>query len=608
VSSRIEQYAMVGDTQTAALIGDDGSVDWMCAPRFDSGACFAALLGDENDGRWLLAPAAGGRATRRRYHDGTLVLETEFDTPEGSVRITDFMPIREKTVDIVRIVEGLDGQVPMQMHLTIRFDYGSIIPWVRDVHGALVAVAGPDALVLRTPVETHGVGHSTVADFTVRRGERVPFTLAWFPSHEDVPHAGNATWALSRTMSWWHDWTKKSGYDGEWREIVQRSLITLKALTYAPTGGIVAAPTSSLPEFIGGVRNWDYRFCWLRDATFTLLALLHAGYEEEAKEWRSWLLRAVAGEPSDLQIMYGAAGERRLTEWEVSWLPGYEGSHPVRIGNAASEQFQLDVYGEVIDALYQSRISAIADRDVNTFNLIVALLDFLENEWKQPDEGIWEVRGPRQHFTHSKVMAWVAFDRVVRFFDDHPAEADAARLARWKGTRDEIHDEVCTKAFDADRNTFVQSYGSSNLDAALLMMPLVGFLPADDERMQGTVAAIQKELTTDGFVARYTTDEKVDGLPPGEGVFLPCTFWLADNLALMGRVDEARALFDRLVGLANDVGLLAEEYDPVAKRQLGNFPQAFTHVSLVNSAGNLSSIARADSAEDRAARWRWRWR
>jgi GH15 family glucan-1,4-alpha-glucosidase len=608
VSSRIEQYAIVGDTQTAALIGDDGSVDWMCAPRFDSDACFAALLGDENSGRWLLAPAAGGRATRRRYHNGTLVLETEFDTPEGSVRVTDFMPIREKTVDIVRIVEGLEGEVPMQMHLTIRFDYGSIIPWVRDVHGALVAVAGPDALVLRTPVETRGVGHSTVADFTVRRGERVPFTLAWFPSHESVPHAANPTRALSRTMSWWHDWTKKSGYDGEWSEIVQRSLITLKALTYAPTGGIVAAPTSSLPEFIGGVRNWDYRFCWLRDATFTLLALLHAGYEEEAKEWRSWLLRAVAGEPSDLQIMYGAAGERRLTEWEVSWLPGYEGSHPVRIGNAASEQFQLDVYGEVIDALYQSRIGAIAERDVNTFNLIVALLDFLENEWKQPDEGIWEVRGPRQHFTHSKVMAWVAFDRVVRFFENHPAEADAARLARWKGTRDEIHDEVCTKAFDADRNTFVQSYGSSNLDAALLMMPLVGFLPADDERMQGTVAAIQKELTTDGFVARYTTDEKVDGLPPGEGVFLPCTFWLADNLALMGRVDQARALFERLVGLANDVGLLAEEYDPVAKRQLGNFPQAFTHVSLVNSAGNLSSIARADSDEDSAARWRWRWR
>jgi GH15 family glucan-1,4-alpha-glucosidase len=606
VSSRIEQYAMVGDTQTAALVGDDGSVDWMCAPRFDSGAYFAALLGDENHGRWLIAPTAGGRAVRRRYRDGTLVLETEFDTPEGSVRITDFMPIREKTVDMVRIVEGLHGHVRMTMHLTIRFDYGSIIPWVHDEHGALVAIAGPDALVLRTPVETRGVGHSTVADFTVRRGERVPFTLAWFPSHEDVPRPINATWALSRTTSWWHDWTKKSGYDGEWSEIVQRSLITLKALTYAPTGGIVAAPTSSLPERIGGVRNWDYRFCWLRDATFTLLALLHAGYEAEAKEWRSWLLRAVAGEPSDLQIMYGAAGERRLTEWAVSWLPGYERSHPVRIGNAASEQFQLDVYGEVIDALYQSRISAIAERDANTYNLIVALVDFLESEWKQPDEGIWEVRGPRQHFTHSKVMAWVAFDRVVRFFEDHPAEADAATLARWKNTRDEIHDEVCTKAFDADRNTFVQSYGSSNLDAALLMMPLVGFLPADDERMQGTVAAIQHELTTDGFVARYSTDEKVDGLPPGEGVFLPCTFWLADNLALMGRMDEARALFERLVGLANDVGLLAEEYDPVAKRQLGNFPQAFTHVSLVNSAGNLSSIARADSDKDSAIRWRWR--
>jgi GH15 family glucan-1,4-alpha-glucosidase len=606
VSSRIEQYAMVGDTQTAALVGDDGSVDWMCAPRFDSGAYFAALLGDENHGRWLIAPTAGGRAVRRRYRDGTLVLETEFDTPEGSVRITDFMPIREKTVDMVRIVEGLHGHVRMTMHLTIRFDYGSIIPWVHDEHGALVAIAGPDALVLRTPVETRGVGHSTVADFTVRRGERVPFTLAWFPSHEDVPRPINATWALSRTTSWWHDWTKKSGYDGEWSEIVQRSLITLKALTYAPTGGIVAAPTSSLPERIGGVRNWDYRFCWLRDATFTLLALLHAGYEAEAKEWRSWLLRAVAGEPSDLQIMYGAAGERRLTEWAVSWLPGYERSHPVRIGNAASEQFQLDVYGEVIDALYQSRISAIAERDANTYNLIVALVDFLESEWKQPDEGIWEVRGPRQHFTHSKVMAWVAFDRVVRFFEDHPAEADAATLARWKSTRDEIHDEVCTKAFDADRNTFVQSYGSSNLDAALLMMPLVGFLPADDERMQGTVAAIQHELTTDGFVVRYSTDEKVDGLPPGEGVFLPCTFWLADNLALMGRMDEARALFERLVGLANDVGLLAEEYDPVAKRQLGNFPQAFTHVSLVNSAGNLSSIARADSDKDSAIRWRWR--
>ena len=597
---------MVGDTQTAALVGDDGSVDWMCAPRFDSGACFAALLGDENHGRWQLAPAAGGRAARRRYRDGTLVLETEFDTPEGSVRITDFMPIREKTVDIVRIVEGLHGHVPMQMHLTIRFDYGSIIPWVRDVHGALVAIAGPDALVMRTPIETKGVGHSTVAEFTVRRGQRVPFTLAWYPSNQEVPHPINATWALTRTTSWWHEWTKKSGYDGSWSDAVQRSVITLKALTYAPTGGIVAAPTTSLPEWIGSVRNWDYRYCWLRDATFTLLALIHAGYEDEAKAWRGWLLRAVAGEPEDLQIMYGAAGERRLTEWEVPWLPGYEGSAPVRIGNAASEQYQLDVYGEVADALYQSRRSAVAGREEPAWDLSVALLDFLEDGWREPDEGIWEVRGPRQHFTHSKVMAWVAFDRAARVIDEYGGPDDQSEGAKWSAIRDEIHAEVCAKAYDADRRTFVQSYGSSNLDAALLMMPLVGFLPATDERMRGTVDAIQTGLTTDGFVVRYNTDEKVDGLPPGEGVFLPCTFWLADNLALMGRLDEARALFERLLGLANDVGLLSEEYDPVAKRQLGNFPQAFTHVSLVNSAGNLSSLAGAGDDKESGIRRRWR--
>ncbi len=604
--SRIEQYAMVGDTQTAALVGDDGSVDWMCAPRFDSGACFAALLGDENHGRWQLAPAAGGRAARRRYRDGTLVLETEFDTPEGSVRITDFMPIREKTVDIVRIVEGLHGHVPMQMHLTIRFDYGSIIPWVRDVHGALVAIAGPDALVLRTPIETKGVGHSTVAEFTVRRGQRVPFTLAWYPSNQEVPHPINATWALTRTTSWWHEWTKKSGYDGSWSDAVQRSVITLKALTYAPTGGIVAAPTTSLPEWIGSVRNWDYRYCWLRDATFTLLALIHAGYQEEAKAWRAWLLRAVAGESADLQIMYGAAGERRLTEWEVPWLPGYEGSAPVRIGNAASEQYQLDVFGEVADALYQSRRSVVAEPEAPAWDLSVKLLDFLEDGWRQPDEGIWEVRGPRHHFTHSKVMAWVAFDRAVRAVEEYGGPDDQSDGAKWSAIRDEIHAEVCAKAYDADRKTFVQSYGSSNLDAALLMMPLVGFLPATDERMRGTVDAIQTGLTTDGFVVRYNTDEKVDGLPPGEGVFLPCTFWLADNLALMGRLDEARALFERLLGLANDVGLLSEEYDPVAKRQLGNFPQAFTHVSLVNSAGNLSSLAGAGDDKESGIRRRWR--
>jgi GH15 family glucan-1,4-alpha-glucosidase len=591
VSSRIEQYAMVGDTQTAALIGDDGSMDWLCAPRFDSGACFAALLGDENHGRWLIAPAAGGRATRRRYRDHTLVLETEFETTEGAVRVIDFMPIRDQTVDVIRIVEGLRGHVPMQMHLTIRFDYGQTIPWVRDIGGALVAVAGPDALVLRAPVERRGVGHSTVAEFTVRAGQRVPFSLAWYPSHLDIPRPRNATWALSRTESWWHNWSKKWTYDGDYPEAVQRSVITLKALTYAPTGGIVAAPTTSLPEWIGGVRNWDYRFCWLRDATFTLLALLHAGYEDEAKAWRAWLLRATAGEPDDLQIMYGPAGERRLTEWEVPWLPGYEGSKPVRVGNAASEQFQLDVYGEVIDALYQSRHGAIVDRDLHALDLILALLDFLEDAWKRPDEGIWEVRGPRQHFTHSKVMAWVAFDRAVRGLHEFGTQDDIDTANRFAAIRDEIHAEACAKAYDEDRKTFVQAYGSSNLDAALLMMPLVGFLPATDERMQGTVAAIQRELTTAGFVRRYTTETAVDGLPPGEGVFLPCTFWLADNLTLMGRVDEGRALFERLIGQSNDVGLLAEEYDPVTQRQLGNFPQAFTHIALVNSGFNLSRLA-----------------
>ena len=590
MASTIEQYAMIGDTQTAALVGNDGSIDWLCAPRFDSGACFAALLGDENHGRWQITPAAGGRATRRRYRDHTLVLETEFDTPEGSVKIIDFMPIRDQAVDLIRIVEGVCGHVPMRMHLTIRFDYGRIIPWVRNIDGALTAVAGPDALVLRTPVETRGVGHSTVAEFTVRPGQRVPFSLGWYPSHLDTPRARNATLSLNRTETWWHSWASACSYDGEWPEEVTRSLITLKALTYAPTGGILAAPTSSLPERIGSVRNWDYRYCWLRDATFTLLALMHAGYQDEAKAWRLWLLRAAAGEPSDLQIMYGPAGERRLSEWEVPWLPGYERSQPVRMGNAASEQFQLDVYGEIIDALYQARRIGLAERDASPRSLIFALVEFLESSWKLPDDGIWEVRGPPRHFTHSKVMAWVAFDRVVRGLQEFGDPNDAQRIARWSSIRDEIHAEVCAKAYDEDRNTFVQAYDSRDLDAALLMMPLVGFLPATDARMQGTVVAVRRELTTDGFVRRYTTESAFDGLPPGEGVFLPCTFWLVDNLALMGWADEARELFARLVGLANDVGLLAEEYDPTSGRQLGNFPQAFTHVALVNSAYNLSRL------------------
>jgi GH15 family glucan-1,4-alpha-glucosidase len=591
VPSRIEHYAMVGDTQTAALVGDDGSVDWLCAPRFDSAACFASLLGDENHGRWLLAPAAGGRATRRRYRDGTLVLETEFDTPEGSVRITDFMPIREKTVDLVRIVEGLHGHVPMQMHLTIRFDYGSIIPWVRNVHGALVAIAGPDALVLRSPIEMKGVGHSTVAGFTVRRGERVPFTLAWYPSNQDLPHPINATWTLTRTTSWWHDWTKKSGYDGSWSGQVHRSVITLKALTYAPTGGIVAAATTSLPERIGGERNWDYRFCWLRDATLVLLAFINAGFLDEAHAWRLWLLRAAAGDPAALQIMYGVAGERRLTELTLDWLPGYEGSRPVRAGNAASDQFQLDVYGEVLDAMHQGRVHQL-EASEEAWSLQRRLLRFLEHAWKEPDEGIWEVRGGRRHFTHSKVMAWVAFDRgvqaVERFGRSGPVE-------RWREVRDEIHREVLERGFDRELNSFTQSYGSKRLDASLLVIPLVGFLPADDRRVVGTVTAIERDLYRDGFVYRYAHDEEgrdVDGLPPGEGAFLPCTFWLADNFALQGRLEEAEALFERLLATRSDLGLLAEEWDPANRRQLGNFPQAFTHVALVNTAFNLERAHR----------------
>jgi GH15 family glucan-1,4-alpha-glucosidase len=598
VPSRIEQYAVVGDTQTAALIADDGSVDWLCVPRFDSGACFAALLGDERHGRWRLAPRGGGRAARRRYRDRTLILETDFEGDGGAVRVVDFMPIRDRTVDLVRVVEGLRGTVEMEMELVVRFDYGSIIPWVRRIDGALHAVAGPDALVLHTPVETRGTDHTTVAEFSVHEGQRVPFVLAWYPSHHDRPGPSDVHRASGKTMSFWEEWSQRTTYDGEWPELVNRSLITLKALTYAPTGGIVAAATTSLPEWPGGVRNWDYRFCWLRDATFTLYALMSAGYVHEATAWREWLLRAVAGKPDDLQIMYGPAGERRLTEMELGWLPGYEGSAPVRVGNAASEQFQLDVYGEVADAMYQARAVGIAG-EFSNWEIYRAVLEFLQDGWKRPDEGIWEVRGPRQHFTHSKVMAWVALDRAVKAVEGLGFEGP---VGRWKAIRDEIHAEVCQKGYDADRAVFVQAYGSSNLDASLLMIPLVGFLPATDQRVRGTVAAIERELTLDGFVLRYSTDELADGLPAGEGVFLPCSFWLADNLALIGRVDEARVLFERLIGLCNDVGLLSEEYDPRGGRLLGNFPQAFSHVALVNTATNLSAVA--DGPARRRARAR----
>jgi GH15 family glucan-1,4-alpha-glucosidase len=590
--ARIEDYALIGDLQTAALVARDGSIDWACFPRFDSGACFAALLGAADHGRWLIAPRADAWEGERRYRPRSLVLETVWEAETGAVRVIDFMPPRGKAPDIVRIVEGLHGHVDMFSELVIRFDYGGTVPWVRRIADGRIAVAGPDALCFRTPVEHRGENLRTLGEFTVRKGERVPFTLTWYPSNERPPRAINAEDAYRDTIDFWDDWAETCTYRGKWKEEVHASLAVLKALTYAPTGGIVAAPTTSLPEKIGGERNWDYRYCWLRDATLTLLAFLNAGYLEEARAWRVWLLRAAAGDPSALQIMYGVAGERRLFELTLPWLPGYEGSTPVRVGNAAAEQFQLDVYGEVLDALHQGRVSEL-EVSKEAWSLQRRLLGFLEHAWKEPDEGIWEVRGPRRHFTHSKVMAWVAFDRGVQAVERF---GRAGPVERWRTIRTEIHREVCTRGFDTELNSFTQSYGSKRLDASLLVIPLVGFLPPDDPRMIGTVAAIERTLVRDGFVYRYTHDEEgrsVDGLPPGEGAFLPCTFWLVDNLALQGRLDEAEALFQKLLDLRSGVGLLAEEWDPDSQRQLGNFPQAFTHVALINSAFNL------DEQEDR---------
>jgi GH15 family glucan-1,4-alpha-glucosidase len=585
MSPRIEDYAMIGDLQTAALVERHGSIDWLCFPRFDSGACFAALLGQTEQGRWLLAPLDGGTPTRRYLHD-TLVLETTWRSDTGVVRVFDFMPPRGKAPDVVRIVEGVEGRVEMHSELVIRFDYGSIVPWVVRADGdTRLAVAGPDALCIRTPVHTRGENMRTISDFPIEEGERVPFTVTWYPSHEDPPARIDPEVALAETESFWREWNaaRDLKLPDELRNVVHRSLMTLKALTYEPTGGIVAAPTTSLPEWIGGVRNWDYRYCWLRDATLTLLALLHAEYTAEAKNWRDWLLRAVAGNAKDIQIMYGVAGERRLTEFEVPWLPGYEGSAPVRVGNAASEQLQLDVFGEVMDALYQARAHGLA-KEKTAWQLQKNLIRQLEHVWQEPDDGLWEIRGERRHFVHSKVMAWVAFDRAVRSVEEHGLDGHADR---WRKLRDQIRAEVCSRGFDQELGSFVQSYGSKELDAALLILPLVGFLPADDPRILGTIAAIERELLQDGLVLRYRTHGGVDGLPPGEGVFLPCSFWLVDCYELIGRHDDARALFDRLIGLANDVGLLAEEYDPRAKRLLGNFPQAFTHLALVNSALNV---------------------
>jgi GH15 family glucan-1,4-alpha-glucosidase len=585
VDRRIEDYALIGDEQTVALVGRDGSVDWLCLPRFDSSACFARLLGDEDNGHWKMAPKdADGPCTRRAYRRDTLVLDTEWDTPEGSVRVTDLMPQRDRAPDLVRIVEGLRGQVTVRSTLRLRFDYGSVIPWVRRSDGHRVAVAGPDSVWLRSEpqVRTWGEHHTTYSEFTVAEGEKVAFVLTWHPSHEPRPELIDPYEALHTSVRDWRAWASRCRYTGPYRDAVVRSLITLKALTYAPTGGIVAAPTTSLPEEIGGVRNWDYRYAWLRDSTLTLGALLTAGYDGEAKAWRDWLLRAVAGDPADLQIMYGIAGERRLPETELPWLSGFAGSAPVRIGNEAVNQLQLDVYGEVMDSLALARRAGLPTRP-HMWAIQVALMDWLRENWRQPDEGLWEVRGGRRQFVHSKVMVWVAADRAVRALEEYP-ELDGD-LDSWRALRDEVHREVCEKGYDPERNTFTQYYGSRGLDAALLLIPRVGFLPHDDPRVTGTIAAVRAELGHGGFLRRYSAEEtSVDGLPGGEGTFLVCSFWLADALHATGRTKEAEELFERLVGLTNDVGLLAEEYDPVDGRQLGNFPQAFSHIGLVNTA------------------------
>jgi GH15 family glucan-1,4-alpha-glucosidase len=596
---RLEDYALIGDTHTAALVGRNGSIDWLCLPRFDSHACFAALLGDERHGRWIVSPATHDYRVHRAYRANTLILETEFDTEEGAVRLVDVMPLHQPYPTVVRMVEGLTGAVRMQMQLILRFDYGSVVPWVQRQAGRISAIAGPDAVSLTAPVPTRGEQLTTIADFLVRKGERVPFVLIWHPSHEPVPAPPDAESVASETEAWWQEWTSRCDMDGEWQEAVIRSLITLKALTYAPTGGIIAAPTTSLPERVGGVRNWDYRYCWIRDATFTLYALLTAGYRAEAEAWRDWLIRAVAGDPGQLQIMYGVGGERRLTEYELDWLPGYEGSSPVRTGNDAWRQVQLDVFGEVMDTLHQARRAGVKT-DPRGWDIQSNMMEYLESKWKEPDEGIWEVRGPRRHFVHSKVMAWVAMDRMVQGIETFSLPGE---VTRWKRVREDIHREVCTRGFDAELQSFTQYYGARQVDASLLMIPLSGFLPPDDPRVVGTVRAIERDLSRDGLVMRYSHDRahNVDGLPPGEGVFLACSFWLADTYTLQGRRAEAVALLRRLLDLRNDIGLLAEEYDPEAKRLVGNFPQALSHLSLVNTVFNLiQQSGPAQHRQDRA--------
>ena len=594
MSSLIEDYAIIGDTETVALVGRDGSIDWMCVPRFDGGACFAALLGGHEHGRWLIRPSARVDQVERTYMGDTLVLETVFHSSTGSAALIDFMPIRDEDATAVRIVEGRSGTVDFRMELVVRFDYGYIVPWVKHHDGGIAALGGSDALRLTTPVTLKSRDLATFSEFEVNEGDRVPFVLTWFESHKDTPDAIDAFKALDGTRQWWTDWSARCSYEGPRKDLVLRSLLTLKALTFAPTGGVVAAPTTSLPESLGGVRNWDYRFCWLRDATFTLTALSDAGYGDEALAWSDWLRRAVAGSPNKMQIMYGVGGERRLQESELPWLPGYEHSSPVRIGNAASAQFQLDVYGEVMDMFLHSRHCLRHEFPEDMWDLARILVEHVATVWTEPDEGIWEVRGPKRHFVHSKVMAWVAVDRWLQLCEAGLADEP---LDKWRDLRDDMHREICEKGYNPAVGSFTQYYGSTELDASCLMLALVGFLPPDDPRIIATVDAIQRDLLVDGFVKRYHTSAvhgtndgatTIDGLPPGEGAFLLTTFWLADNLVLLGRIDEARAIFDRLAGLANDLGLLAEEYDVERSRMLGNFPQAFSHVGLIVTAMNLA--------------------
>jgi GH15 family glucan-1,4-alpha-glucosidase len=594
--TRIEDYALLSDLESAALVSLDGSIDWCCFPRFDSGAFFAALLGGPEHGRWSIAPTGDVASVTRSYRPETLVLDTVFKTTDGVACVTDFMPPRNEYPDLVRIVEGREGTVTMSLELVIRFDYGRTVPWVRREGARRLAVAGPDGLSFVSPVDVRGEGMKTVAEFTVSAGQRIPFVLSWFPSHKAPSEDTDAAAALVDTEDFWRTWSGACTYAGEYAEPVRQSLRVLKALTYAPTGGIVAAPTTSLPEWIGGPRNWDYRYCWLRDAALTLVAMLEAGHAEEAQAWQTWLLRAVAGDPADIQIMYGIAGERRLDELELDWLPGYEGSKPVRVGNAASEQPQLDVYGEVISAIVEAREAGAPPLE-HAWAVLLAMLEWLEEGWRTPDAGIWEMRGPHQHFTHSKMLAWVAFDRALRLVDDFgvPGPAD-----RWRALRDEIHAEVLERSWSEREQAFAQAYDSDELDASVLLMALHGFLPPGDARMVSTVAAIERTLLRDGFVLRYLSrdDGAVDGLPGDEGVFLPCSFWFASVLALQGRYDEAERLYGRLLGLRNDVGLVSEEYDPVGQRLLGNFPQAFTHLELINTALVIDRVRAERVAND----------